>query len=55
METQVIQAPPPKNPRIVTGFDDYIQDLGDRIVALAPKEAKELKDYLASLGIEKPK
>lgn len=35
-----------------TSFSDATKELGDKIMGLTLKEAKELSDYLKSLGIE---
>jgi hypothetical protein len=53
METQVIKSPPPKAPKVGLQFeDDYIRELGDRIAALTPEEAKELEAYLKAEGLQ---
>ena len=38
---------PPNPPAVATGYeDDYIRELGDKIAALSPEKARELKEYL---------
>jgi hypothetical protein len=49
-QTQAEMQPPAKPPRVATGFDDEIEDLGDRIAALTPAQARQLERYLDVLN-----
>jgi hypothetical protein len=53
LQTQLASPPPMPPSKIALGFeDDEIRELGDRIAALSPVEARELSEYLRVLGVD---